>query len=137
MSEQNSLCNIETSDDLETHQSISASGSVVGLSVQGHGECLCGPTGNCDFWIFQSTKGKYRLVLETPNLQVFGFLKPRTKGLPDLVAWSQASAFDSEGRLYRFDGNQSVILATGKSNPSIPDRPRITSRPSTGDTIPQ
>ena len=116
---ENSLCNIETPDDLETHQIVSRSDSVVGLPVQGHGRCLCSPAGNCDFWIFQSTKGKYRLVLES-NVQVFGFLKSRTKGLPDLVTWSHASAFDSEGRLFRFSGKEYMFAATGKRNPSVP-----------------
>jgi hypothetical protein len=141
-----SPCTVETRDGLETHQILLRSGLIGGLAIQGHGgECLCSPTGNCDFWIYQLKKGKYRLVLET-NVQVFGFLKSRTKGLPDLVTWSHASAFDSEAQLFRFDGDQYIRSGAweeeseypGENGEMVrPDRPRITSHFLAGDTIPQ
>ncbi len=104
------------------------------------------PRGNCDFWIYKPYKGEYRLILETGNVQIFGFLKSRTKGYPDLVTWSHASAFDSEAQLFRFDGNQYVRSGgweeeweyPGDNGEMVkPDRPRITSHFSAADTIPQ
>jgi hypothetical protein len=139
-------CTIEARDELETHKVMLGAGMIGVLSIQGHGDCLCSPTGNCDFWIYKPYKGGYRLILETGNVQIFGFLKSRTKGYPDLVTWSHGSAFDSEAQLFRFDGNQYVPSGgweeeweyPGENGEMVkPDRPRITSHFSAVDTIPQ
>jgi hypothetical protein len=39
---------------------------------------------------------------------MFGFLKSRTHGYPDLVTWSHGSATESGAQLFRFDGNRYI-----------------------------
>lgn len=81
------------------------------LAIQGASLCFCSATGNCEFWVFAEKKGKYDPLLKTDGVQVFGFLKSRTHGYPDLVTWSHESATWQDGRLFRFNGKR--YLASG------------------------
>jgi len=76
---------------------------------------------------------------------MFGFLKSRTRGYPDLVTWSHGSATESGGRLFRFDGNRYVASGSwdeeyeylGDDGKIVtPDRPRIKSHFSSKDELP-
>jgi len=82
------------------------------LAVQGRGFCFCSPTGNCAFWLELGKRGHYRTVLETDMVQRFGFIKSKTNGLPDLVAWSHGSATESGGRLFQFNGDHYVDICS-------------------------
>jgi hypothetical protein len=79
--------------------------NVVLIAVWGKSSCFCSPTGNCTFWIYQSRRRKYDLLLETSMVREFGFLSSTTNGLPDLVLWSHDSASRFPGALWKFDGS--------------------------------
>jgi hypothetical protein len=76
---------------------------------------------------------------------MFGFLKSRTHGYPDLVTWTHGSATEYGARLFRFDGNRYVACGgwdeeyeyLGDDGQIVkPDKPRITSHFSSKDEIP-
>jgi len=130
---------------LEAHQIVVGSNLSGALTVQGQSTCFCSPTGNCEFWIYQLKSGKYRPILRRGSVQMFGFLKSRTHGYPDLVTWSHGSATESGGRLFRFDGNRYVASGSwdeeyeylGDDGKIVtPDRPRIKSHFSSKDELP-
>lgn len=99
-------CNQGDRRDLEGHQIHIGSKVTDILAIQGWGGCFCSPTGNCDFWIYAHGGGKYWEILETGNVQEFGFLKSRTHGFPDLVTWSHGTATETGGQLFRFNGKR-------------------------------
>ncbi len=76
------------------------------IAVRGRSTCLCGATGNCEFWVYRSHRGKYEIILHADMVNNFGFLKDRTDGYRDLVLWSHDSAFRSPVRLFQFDGKE-------------------------------
>jgi hypothetical protein len=138
-------CDRKERNKLEARQILLRSGSVGGLAIQGLGFCYCSPTGNCSFWIYQIRNAKYRLILETDMVQVFGFLRSRTYGYPDLVTWSHGSATQRSGELFRFDGDQFIACGGWEEeyeyldeNGQIvkPAKPRITSHFSDRDALP-
>lgn len=139
------FCHPENRNILEAHQILLGSNLPGGLAIQGQSTCFCSPTGNCEFWIYQLKSGKYRAILKLGSVQMFGFLKSRTHGYPDLVTWSHGSATESGGRLFRFDGNRYV--ASGRWDEEYeylgddgkivtPDKPRITPHFSSKDELP-
>ena len=75
------------------------------VAVWARNACLCGATGNCEFWIFRAQRGRYDQVLETGPVREFGFLKATTNDLPDLALWSHDSAQRYPGALWQFDGS--------------------------------
>jgi hypothetical protein len=75
------------------------------VAIWARNACLCGATGNCEFWVYRVQRGKYGQVLETGLVREFGFLKATTNGLPDLVLWSHGSAQRYPGALWQFDGS--------------------------------
>jgi hypothetical protein len=75
------------------------------VAIWARNACLCGATGNCEFWVYQIQRGEYKQVLETGLVREFGFLKATTNGLPDLVLWSHDSAQRYPGALWQFDGS--------------------------------
>jgi hypothetical protein len=75
------------------------------VAIWARNACLCGATGNCEFWVYRVQRGKYEQVLETGLVREFGFLKATTNGLPDLVLWSHDSAQRYPGALWQFDGS--------------------------------
>jgi hypothetical protein len=116
------------------------------LAIQGNDGCFCSPTGNCALWIYQIKDGKYRAVLRRGSVKTSGFLKSRTHGYPDLVAWSHGSATMSGARLFRFDGNRYVASGgwdvqfeyLGDDGQIVkPDQPRITSHFTSKDQLPK
>lgn len=116
------------------------------LAIQGRGGCFCSPTGNCAFWIYQQKNGKHRSLLETDMVQMFGFLKSRTRGYPDLVTWSHGSATMYGARLFRFDGDQYVASGSWEEDYEYldkdgqivkVDKPRITSYFTSEDQLPK
>ena len=74
--------------------------------VWARNSCYCGATGNCALWIFHASRGAYRLLLQTDMVRDFGFLRARTEGDRDLVAWSHDTAQRSPARLFQFDGKE-------------------------------
>ena len=121
---------------LEAHQLILRPGLQGGVAIQGRSFCYCSATGNCAFWIYQLRNGKYRMILETDMVQIFGFLKSRTHGYPDLVTWSHGSATERSAELFRFDGDQYIACGgweeeygyLDQNNKVVTlDKPRITS----------
>jgi len=76
------------------------------IAVRGRSTCFCGATGNCEFWVYRSHRGKYEIILHADMVNNFGFLKDRTDGYRDLVLWSHDSAFRSPARLFQFDGKE-------------------------------
>lgn len=64
----------------------------------------CSPTGNCPFWILQRRGTSYEVLLEG-EAQTFTIQRTRTKGYWDIVLSRHASAFESEAREYKFNGN--------------------------------
>ena len=75
------------------------------VAVRARNACLCGATGNCEFWVYRVQRGKYEQILETGLVREFGFLNVTTNGLPDLVIWSHDSAQHYPGALWQFDGS--------------------------------
>jgi hypothetical protein len=70
----------------------------------------CGATGNCAFWIFQKTRGRFRAILDSHqgngiiSAQIFNMLPTRTHGYNDLVLGAHESASEKELIIYRFNG---------------------------------
>ena len=64
----------------------------------------CSPTGNCPFWIFIRQNNQYRVLLDG-EAQSFALQKNKTNGFVDVVLSRHGSAFESELRVYKFDGN--------------------------------
>jgi hypothetical protein len=101
-------CSPEDPNNVKAHEVPRRSNVPGALAIQGQGGCFCSPTGNCAFWIYQLKNGKYRSLLETDMVQMFGFLKSERHGYPDLVTWSHGSATMYGAQLFRFDGDQYV-----------------------------
>src|ERR1700733_3900740 len=129
----------------ETHRVLLKPHLVGGLAVWGGGQCICSPTGNCGFWIYELKNGAYQAVLETDLVNLFGFLKSQTHGYPDLVVWTHESATDYEARLLRFNGEQYVLSGGWEEEYEYlderdqgvrPKKPRITSHFSSKGAIP-
>jgi hypothetical protein len=72
------------------------------IAIRGLSTCFCTATGNCEFWVYRSRRGKYKIILHDEMVNSFGFLKNRTNGHRDLVLWSHGSAFRSGARLLQF-----------------------------------
>jgi len=103
--------------------------------VHGRGMCFCSATGNCWFSIYHRTKGLLEPLLETDGVQLFKFANSVSNGYRDLFTWIHGSAFDSERRLFRFDGSRYQLMACWEESYSYLDtqgkehilkQPRIT-----------
>jgi hypothetical protein len=70
--------------------------------VQGAGDQLCSPTGNCPFWIFQRANHSYRLILYEDSVQSFTVQRTRTAGFNDIVVAMHGSAFSSGLTLFKY-----------------------------------
>jgi hypothetical protein len=79
------------------------------LVLWGRSYCLCGATGNCDFWVYHLRRGRGELLLKGDMMRDFGFLKATTNGLPDLVTWVHDSADRSPGKVWKFDGSNYIV----------------------------
>jgi hypothetical protein len=61
----------------------------------------CSPTGNCSLWVFQKTRGNYKLLLEGFG-QTFTIQKTSTRGYRDIVVAAHSSAAVSGLTNYRY-----------------------------------
>ncbi|MGA8540036.1 MAG: hypothetical protein WB566_11085 [Terriglobales bacterium] len=64
---------------------------------------LCGPTGNCEAWVFRQNGDKYSVILHRTATQNFTIQPTITNGFHDLVLGQHGSATDQGLTLYRFD----------------------------------
>lgn len=69
-------------------------------------EDFCSPTGNCGFWILEERKGSAHELLATDLVQVVCVRYTKSNGYRDIQLSSHGSAFDSEVRVFRFDGRK-------------------------------
>jgi len=60
------------------------------------------PTGNCPHWIFRKTDGGWAEEIGLGSAQSVTIEKDTTE--PEIVAQQHGSAFDSDLRVYQFDG---------------------------------
>ena len=104
-----------------------------GLLVQGNGNCMCGATGNCPFWLITG-KSNPRVILDANGIQTFGFQKSTTADHYDLILGRHDSAMATDLQQFKFDGKryrrQGCALAewADEMGNALP-KPRITNRP--------
>ena len=85
---------------------------------------FCGATGNCSYWIFVHHHGQLRLVLAAGG----GLIVVRntsSHGFRDLATSWHLSAYDSERRVYRWNGSQyeqadCYLVKLGRDDPHKP-----------------
>jgi len=63
-----------------------------GLIVQGWGDCMCGATGNCDFWLIAEKPSGFDVVLQTIGIQSFQIQKTVSNGYFDVILGRHDSA---------------------------------------------
>lgn len=66
----------------------------------------CSPTGNCPLWVLRRQADGFHVILSASSEQTFTIQTTQTNGLHDLVLGMHGSAFESELRLYKFDGSR-------------------------------
>ena len=71
--------------------------------VQAGDSTSCSPTGNCAFWILRWRGNSYFPLLRA-EAQTFTLQPSHTHGFLDIVLTRHGSAFESEVKVYRFDG---------------------------------
>ena len=79
------------------------SGSDQEVIVQAGDRTSCSPTGNCAFWILRRQGDSYAPLLRA-EAQTFTLQRTRNLGFLDIVLTRHDSAFQSEVRVYKFDG---------------------------------
>lgn len=92
------------------------------LLITGHGQFLCSPTGNCPYWIFRKTADRYEQEIEGSAQTVS--VETSKSSFPEVVTRQHGSAFDSELRLYQFDGTRYLLTKCtieSYSDPNDPD----------------
>jgi len=63
----------------------------------------CSPTGNCPLWILRWHDGKYGALLNS-EAQTFTIQTNKSEHFMDVVLTRHSSAFESEVKVYKFDG---------------------------------
>jgi len=99
------------SDEARTEAASDARIKYVALNSDGKSEVIvqagdstsCSPVGNCVFWILRRRGNSYFLLLRS-EAKLFTLQPSRTHGFLDIVLTRHNSAFDSEVRVYQFDG---------------------------------
>lgn len=76
-----------------------------GLIVQASGVCMCGATGNCDFWLIAERQSGFDVVLQTIGIQSFEITNTTSTGYFDVVLGSHSSATDTDLSLYHYTGS--------------------------------
>ena len=71
--------------------------------VEGRGSYFCGAA-NCATWVFGSSAGIYRLLLDAGSVQNLQSLPSRSNGYHDLRTWLHESATEQIETTYKFDG---------------------------------
>jgi hypothetical protein len=79
------------------------------LFVFPSGPCLCSPTGNCYFVVYQISRNKLQIILEWDGVQSFTVLTNKTKGYLDISTYMHGSAYEGDLRIWKFDGKQYQI----------------------------
>lgn len=81
-----------------------SSAGVSGLIVQGMGSCMCGATGNCDFWLIAERPGGYSVVLQTIGIEGFQIKRTTLNGYFNVILGMHDSATDTDLSLYHYTG---------------------------------
>jgi hypothetical protein len=112
------------------------SGADRDVVVQVRNNCICSPTGNCDFRVLRNVAGKYVPVLESSgNVQMFRILSATKHSFHDIETSMHGSAFDSEITRWTFNGmnyeqachyDRNYWYADGDDTPREHKVPRIT-----------
>jgi hypothetical protein len=104
------------------------------LLIRGAGRFLCSPTGNCPYWIVRRTADGYEQEIEG-SAQTVDIQRGQSQ-FPEVLSRQHGSAFDSELRLYQFDGARYRLTKCMDQNYSDPnnfdhtlDKPLITEIP--------
>jgi hypothetical protein len=63
----------------------------------------CSPTGNCPIWVLHRRGTTYEILLEA-DAQTFTVQRTRTRGFLDIALSTHGSAFETEERVYKFNG---------------------------------
>lgn len=77
--------------------------------AQSSDELSCSPTGNCVFWIFQKKLARFTPLLSA-EAQLFKIMTTRNRGYLDIALGRHGSAFESEWRLYKFNGKKYIPM---------------------------
>ena len=88
----------EKADDLHAMRVEAGAGHI--FVVQGAGQEMCSPTGNCSFWLVSAD---YKILGRT-IAQTFTVQSTSHHGRPDLITAMHGSAFDSDFIRWQFDG---------------------------------
>jgi hypothetical protein len=106
------------------------------LKVHGIGPTICGMA-NCITWVYQKVGGNYKLLLEAGSINRIELQKSFSKGYRDIMTVMHGSAWESDLKLYKFDGNRYQLVGCFFRTYQYEDRhgtmrewkrPRITSR---------
>jgi hypothetical protein len=77
-----------------------------GLIVQGSAVCMCGATGNCDFWLLDEGAQGSKLVLQAIGIQSFDLTRSLAQDRFNIVTRGHSSASQSWLQKFVFDGNR-------------------------------
>lgn len=91
-------------ESLTVHRVLLNDAGLHGLVVQGWGDCMCGATGNCDFWLVEERPSGFEVLLHTMGIQSFAIEKARTNGYFDVVLGTHDSATETDLGLYHYTG---------------------------------
>ena len=89
------------------------------IAVRGRSTCFCGATGNCEFWVYRSHRGKYEIILRADMVNNFGFLKDRTDGYRTSYFGLTTSLFGLRHDSCNSTGKNTRKLADGRRNISV------------------
>jgi hypothetical protein len=98
--------------------------------VQAFGQQLCGGTGNCNFWVFDSN---HRILLRTVAQQAT-YLNEEHDGRRDVLTSFHGSAFESQTSRWQFDGRHyrrsgCTTINFNDGHGDFLKKPRVTSGP--------
>jgi hypothetical protein len=103
-SSNDSTCPVNPEKDFRVSQVDLDGDGIPELIVFPTGECFCSPTGNCDFWIYRTTRTELQPILDSDGIQSFKVLTNRTKGYLDISTYSHSSASEGDLKIWKFDG---------------------------------
>ncbi len=79
------------------------------LRVHGIGPTICGMA-NCITWIYQKVGSSYKLLLEAGSINRIELQKSFSKGYRDIMTVMHGSAWESDLKLYKFDGKRYQLV---------------------------
>jgi hypothetical protein len=92
-------------DNLRVERVLLSATALRGLIVQGSGDCMCGATGNCNFWLVAERPSGFDVVLQTIGIQSFEIRKTMSNGFFDVVLGAHDSATEADLSLYHYTGS--------------------------------